>query len=104
MEEERLIQDEQPRHQKGRDNRALFHQPRGSIKIGAPRSDVTNLRVADHSRPGEMGGSVLSGATRTSLRVASRGPPALPEHTPSSSARIGTPPAESVARRAGSRE
>src|SRR5215831_10324051 len=51
-----------------------------------------------------MGGSVLSGATRASLRVAGRGPPALPEHTPSNSARIGTPPAESVARRAGSRE
>src|SRR5215471_901094 len=97
MEEERLIEDEQACHQEGRDDRPLFHQPRGSIKIDAPRSGVTRRRAADRSRPGEMDGSVLYGATRASLRVATRGPPALSEHTPSSSARIGTLPAESVA-------
>src|SRR5262249_42789641 len=91
-EEDRRYREVQRRHQKRRDDRALLHQPRGSIKIDAPRSGVTRLRAADHSRPGEMGGSVLSGATRASFRAASRVPPALPEHTPNSSARIGTPP------------
>src|SRR5215831_4462028 len=48
---ERLIQDEQARHQEGRDNRSLFHQSRSSIKVDAPRSHVT-MRAADRTRPG----------------------------------------------------
>src|SRR5689334_11442443 len=104
MKEERLIQDEEARHQEGRDDRSLFHQLRGSIKIDAPRFGVTTQRAVDRTRPGERDGSGLFAATRASRREVGRGLPVPPEHTPSSSARIDMPRAGSAAARAGNRE
>jgi hypothetical protein len=94
--EERLVENQEARHQQGGNYGSFLHQARGSIKIDAPLLGVAKDQVADRTRRGGTGGSARASARPASHRGQARAGGAPSARIPSSSARSDRRPAEAA--------